>query len=327
LDVVSYVRRLLTAWLLAVAAGVSPLGVGAALADPRADFDWTPKPAVAGSPVTLISTSTSEDEPIAETRWRLDGKRACRGSATCIATAPAPGQWEVEVEVEDSDGDQDSMDKTIPVVAAPPPNQAPAAAFAALPSSPFVGEAVTFVSYSHDPDGRISGQAWDTDGDGAFDDATGPIATRTFAVPGQKTVTLRVVDDRGAASTQSFAVLVRRRLLSPFPSVRLAGTVTPTGTRIRLLSIRAPKGARALVRCRGEGCPLGRAAKVVRRVPARLRVAERVMPPGVVLEVLVRRGYRIGKFTRFEFRRGHPPRRTDGCLWPGTTRMAPCPAA
>jgi PKD domain len=323
---VSYVRRLLTAWLLAVGAAVSPLGVGAALADPAADFDWTPKPVVAGSPVTLISTSTSEDEPIAGTRWRLAGERACEGSTTCIATAPAPGRWEVEVEVEDSDGDQDSMEKTIPVVAAPPRNEAPAAAFAALPASPFVGEAVTFVSYSHDSDGRITGQAWDTDGDGAFDDATGPIATKTFSLPGQKTVTLRVVDDRGAAATQSFAVLVRERLLSPFPSVRLAGSVTPVGTSIRLLSIRAPRGARALVRCRGEGCPLRRAAMVVRRAPARLRAAERVMPPGVVLEVLVRRGYRIGKFTRFKFRRGHPPRRTDGCLWPGTTRMAPCPA-
>jgi hypothetical protein len=298
------------------------------VADPAADFDWTPKPVVAGAPVSLISTSTPDDAPIARTRWRLDGERSCEGSTTCVATAPAPGEWELELEVEESDGDQDSTEKTIPVLAAPPRNEAPTAAFAALPSSPRVGEAVMFVSYSEDRDGRITGQAWDTDGDGEFDDATGPVATRTFSLPGWKTVTLRVVDDRGAAATRSFVVVVRERLLSPFPIVRLAGTVTPAGTSsVRLLWVRAPRGARVLVRCRGEGCPVKRAETVVRGPPVRLRAVERVMPPGVVLDVLVRSGDSIGRFTRFRFRRGHPPRRTDGCLWPGTTRMAPCPPA
>ena len=276
--------------------------------------------------MSLTSTSTPDDGPIAMTRWRIDGERTCEGSTTCVVKAPAPGEWEVELEVEDSDGDRASAEKRIPVLAAPPRNEAPTAAFAALPTSPVVGEPVMFVSYSEDPDGRITGQAWDTDGDGGFDDATGPIASRTFALPGPKTITLRVTDDRGAAVTRSFSVLVHERLLSPFPIVRLAGTVTPRGTRVRLLSVRAPKGARALVRCRGQGCPVKRAETVVRGAPVRLRAMERVMRPGVVLDVLVRRGDSIGKFTRFRFRRSHRPRRTDGCLWPGTTRMAPCPA-
>jgi hypothetical protein len=331
---VSHVRRPLTACLLAVGAAVSPLGVGPALADPTADFGWTPKPVVAGAPVTLISTSTPDDAPIAMARWTLDGRDICEGSATCITTLPAPGEWEVELEVEDSGGDRDSTTKTIPVLAGPPPNEAPTAAFAVLPASPVVGEGVRFVSYSSDRDGRITGQAWDTDGDGVFDDATGPIATRTFSQPGQRTITLRVIDDRGAVSTRSFAVLVHERLLSPFPRllspfpiVRLSGTVTHRGTNIRLLSVRAPRGARVLVRCRGKRCPVRRVEKVVRGARVRLRAVERVMPPGVVLDVLVRRGDSIGKFTRFRFRRSHRPRRTDGCLWPGTTRMAPCPAA
>jgi hypothetical protein len=45
----------------------------------------------------------------------------------------------------------------------------------------------------------------------------------------------------------------------------------------------------------------------------------------VVLEVLVHRGDRIGKYTRFKLRRNRRPHRADGCLWPGTSRMAPCP--
>jgi hypothetical protein len=117
----------------------------------------------------------------------------------------------------------------------------------------------------------------------------------------------------------------RPRLLSPFPVVTVGGTVTEDGTSIDLLTVRAPRGARVLVRCRGEACPLTRVSRVVRRAQLRLKSAERLMPAGVVLEVLVRRGDRIGKFTRLKMRRDRRPRRTDGCVWPGTAEMAPCP--
>jgi PKD domain len=215
-----------------------------------------------------------------------------------------------------------------------------------------VGEEVTFVSYSDDRDGRITAHAWDMNGDGIFDDATGALATRSFWAPGERTVTLRVTDDKGAFSTLSLTIVVREEpaaratspsppstrqpvtgptrlptLLSPFPIVRLVGTVTPTGTRIRLLAVRAPRGAQALVRCRGRGCPFRRAEKRVGRVPLRFAALERLVPAHVVLEVLVRRGDRIGKYTRIKFRRNRLPQRTDGCLWPGTSRMAPCPEA
>jgi hypothetical protein len=118
------------------------------------------------------------------------------------------------------------------------------------------------------------------------------------------------------------------RLLSPFPIVRMVGSATEVGTRIRLLSVRAPKGARALVRCRGRGCPVKRAEKLIGRAPVRFAAFESLMPAQVVLEVLVHRGDSIGKYTRFKLRRNRRlPRRVDGCLWPGTTRMAPCPEA
>ena len=213
-------------------------------------------------------------------------------------------------------------------------------------------EEVTFVSYSDDRDGQITEQAWDLNGDGIFNDAAGPFATRRFSVPGQRTVTLRVTDDKGAASTLSLTISVRERplagatapsppplrqpligptplprILSPFPMVRLVGSVSELGTEVRLLAVRAPKGARALVRCLGRGCPLKRATKVVGRDPVRFAGFKSLMPAGVVLEVLVRRGDSIGKFTRFKLRQNRRPQRADGCLWPGTTRMAPCPGA
>ena len=269
-------------------------------------------------------------------------------TSTCTATAPGPGSWTVGLGVVDGAGEDGSQTKVIAEQAPPaPPNEPPAAAVAALPASPSVGEEVTFVSYSQDRDGTIGQQAWDLDGNGAFDDASGPIATRRFAAPGQKTIALRVTDNSGAASTWSVIITVkargraappgrrhqrrsvagpfRRRTLSPFPIVRLAGSVAEGGTGIDLLAVRAPRGSRVLVRCRGQGCPMNRIEKVVRRPPLRLNAAEQVMPAGVVLEVLVRRGDRIGKFTRFRFRHNRRPRRIDGCLWPGTAQMAPCP--
>jgi PKD domain len=214
-----------------------------------------------------------------------------------------------------------------------------------------VGEEVTFVSYSDDRDGHIAEQAWDLNGDGVFDDATGPLVTRRFSTPGQRTATLRVTDDGGATSTLSVTLTVREQapsgatapsplpvkqpfiapkplppMLSPFPIVRLVGSVTEVGTQIDLLTVRAPKGARATVRCRGRGCPVSRRAKkVVGRAPVRFDAFKRVLPAGVVLEVLVDRGGSIGKFTRFKLRQNRRPQRVDGCLWPHNTRMAPCP--
>jgi hypothetical protein len=151
---------------------------------------------------------------------------------------------------------------------------------------------------------------------------TPPPLTKLPSSTGVGNVTLPATGNPSARPPSNSA---RLRLLSPFPVVRLVGDVRRFGTRIRLLSVRAPKGARVLVRCRGRGCPVRRAKRVVRRTPTRLKGVERFMPAGVVLEVLVRRGDRIGKFTRFKFRQNRRPRRGDGCLLPGTRRMARCP--
>jgi PKD domain len=375
------IRLLVTACLATVGAVMSPVGGAVALAQPIADFDWAPKPVVAGTTVTLVSTSTPADAniPITKIDWDLDGDREFEtrtptGTNAVTVPAPAPGTWTVTVRVEDAAGQGDRATKQISVQAPPPPppppdpppppppdpppppspsaNQPPNAAFAGLPASPLVGEEVTFVSYSEDRDGHITNQAWDLNGDGNFDDATGPLVTRRFSVPGARTVTLRVTDDQGAASTLSLTISVQEqppaaatgastppslqpvvgpaalpRMLSPFPIVRLVGSVTAVGTEIHVLSVRAPKGAHVLVRCLGRGCPIKHAKKVVGGGPVRFGALKRLMPAGVVLEVLVHRGDSIGKYTRYKLRRNRRPHRADGCLWPGTTRMAPCPGA
>ena len=46
-------------------------------------------------------------------------------------------------------------------------------------------------------------------------------------------------------------------LMQPFPVVRIAGTETVSGVKLRLLKVQqTPAGARITVRCKGRGCPI-----------------------------------------------------------------------
>jgi PKD repeat protein len=351
-------RFLVLGGLTTVAALVSLIGAGAASAAPTPSFT-APDNVVAGTEVVFQSTSTPDGAtPIDTYSWDFAGQGTCN-TETCTVTAPPVGMiWTVTLTVGDINGTASHSQPiyVAPAPPEPPQNQLPTAAFAALPGSPQVGDEVTFVSYSRDPDGSIADEQWDLNGDGDFPDASGPIATRKFSTAGQKRITLRVTDNQGATNDLSLTLQVRERsneqssgsqaypenatesaappligptplpsLLSPFPIVRLAGGVTSSGPHIDLLTVRAPSGARALVRCHGRGCPSKRTEKVVGRKPLRFRAFEGATRKGVVLEVLVRGGDRIGKFTRFKFRRTRRPLRTDGCLWPRTSQMAPCP--
>ena len=115
------------------------------------------------------------------------------------------------------------------------------------------------------------------------------------------------------------------RLLSPFPTVVVAGVVSGIG-RVRLteFTIRGPRGVVARIRCRGRGCPFRRARVRLRGRRTRVRRLERVLRPGVVIEVrITRRGY-IGKYSRFRIRRGRAPARIDRCLRPGARRPTRC---
>jgi hypothetical protein len=218
------------------------------------------------------------------------------------------------------------------------PNERPDATFVALPDEPVAGQMVSFVSYACDPDGRLREQAWDLDGDGIFDDSSGPSASRTFA-SGSRTIGLRVVDNEGQvairrrtldiAPGQPDYVLPRARripLLSPFPIVRAAGSVSFAGVRFRRLTVRAPICSRVTVRCRGEDCPIRRSTRIMGRKAVRFRAFERILAPGTVLEVLVRKRDRIGKYTRFLVREGRPPARQDLCLRFDANRGTRCPS-
>jgi PKD repeat protein len=75
---------------------------------------------------------------------------------------------------------------------------APVASFTVDPPSGTVPLTVLLTSTSS---GDIDSQAWDLDGDGVFDDATGPTATQTFTDAGDHTVALSVTGPGGTSMT------------------------------------------------------------------------------------------------------------------------------
>jgi hypothetical protein len=89
-----------------------------------------------------------------------------------------------------------------------------------MSANPTSGPAPLTVSFSgsgsSDPDpGTTLTYAWDLDDDGAFDDATGPIASWTYQ-NGVYTPALRVTDNQGASDTDSVTIT--------------AGNTSPTAT-------------------------------------------------------------------------------------------------
>jgi len=121
-------------------------------------------------------------------------------------------------------------------------------------------------------------------------------------------------------------------VMTPFPLVRLAGLIYPKSVRVRVLSVRAPVGARISVRCRGRSCPVRSTVRLVRAKGTRTavtmafrRLQNRRLASGTRLEVRVTSAGRIGKYTSFRFRSGAAPRRVDRCLVPGRSAPAPCP--
>lgn len=114
------------------------------------------------------------------------------------------------------------------------------------------------------------------------------------------------------------------RMMRPRPVVRIRGWLTPSGARVTLLTVRAPRGARVKVRCFGASCPRrhwARTTSLLHLVPF-----ERRLRAGTRLVISVtKRGY-IGKRTVLELRRGRQPRRVDRCLYPGSTRARRCPS-
>jgi hypothetical protein len=116
-------------------------------------------------------------------------------------------------------------------------------------------------------------------------------------------------------------------MLAPFPVVRLRGSLSRSGARINLFTVRVPGHVVVRVRCRGSSCPVRRIVRhASTRRTIRLKRLERHLRAGTRLEVKVTGAGRIGKWSTIVIRRGAAPRRADRCAFPDAGAPAPCPA-
>jgi len=252
-----------------------------------------------------------------------------------------PGTYTAQATQRDQAGNTGSSAPVTFTLAEPPAAPPPVASFKWFPQTPRTDESVSLVSSSTDPASPITGFEWALSSNGAFV-AGKPVLTTSFATPGGHVVRLRVTDAAGRSSiaTQTVPVIARRRILmQPFPIVRIAGSVTPRGARLRLLTVQAPLGARVTVACRGPGCKtksVSRLATVSSKgknnrpagaVLLSFHRFERQLGAGAILKVLVSKPGEIGKYTSFVIRRHKLPVRKDACLATPRSKPMPCPTS
>ncbi len=315
-----------------------------------ADFTITPLAPLTAEEVTLRATSTvtGDGNAIVSESWDLDGDGVFgdQTGPTAATSFARAGSYAVALLVQDAGGRTSQATRTVTVA-----NRPPTAAFSFAPAAPAAGETVTLTSHSGDPEGPVT-EAWDLDGDGTFDDATGPVATTSFAA-GAHVVGLQVVDGDRAQDVATQAVTVAAppagaavavpppalvALLTPFALVRIVGAAEADGTDIRLITITGPPGASVVLRCRSRSCPFSRRVQPLAGAPRgsgprgtrTLRVvtfAGGPLTPGAWIQVFVIDPQRTGKYTRFIMRRRRPPARIDRCAAPGREIVVTCPGA
>jgi PKD repeat protein len=159
--------------------------------------------------VTFQAGGTDPDGSIVSAVWDLDGDNSFETAGvgmTATRSFLKKGSYTVRVRVADNLGLTATATMVVTVA-----NRLPVATFTHVPGSPNPREPVTMTSTSTDLDGTISKIEWDTDNDGAFDDGTGPIASRTFTTSGNKAVRLRVTDNDGAETIGSQTIVVGNR--------------------------------------------------------------------------------------------------------------------
>jgi hypothetical protein len=273
---------------------------------------------------------------------------SCSGAATYAPAAPLPeGRYTFWVRARDSadnlaissrDFTVDTTPPTLSITFGPTGTTGDS-----TPLFQFTAEAEATVACSIDQ------------GTPAFGPCTGAAAHAAGAplADGSYTFRVRATDRAGnqRIATRAFTVSTAPRpdppppvttppapqLLSPFPLVRISGTLTTSGVRIRLLTVRAAPGTLVRVTVR-PACARGRRASrrcrarqvsgtVGRRAVIGFRGLARSYRSGTVIVVRAWRADRIGKYTRFTIVRGKAPRRVDQCLMPGATRGSRCPSS
>ena len=156
--------------------------------------------AVTGSSVAVDgSASADADGQVASYAWTY-GDGSTGTGVTDTHTYASPGTYTITLTVSDDDGATAQAVKDVTILAA---NQLPTASFSASNTADLT--AAVDATASSDPDGSITGYAWNF-GDGLT--GTGVTATHAYAAPGTYTVTLTVTDNRGGTDTTNRSLAV-----------------------------------------------------------------------------------------------------------------------
>ena len=184
---------------------------------PTAAFGVNTTAADTGTPITFTSSSTDPDGTVAPDahEWDFDNNGTTDATGSTVNHSFADnGTPTVTLRVTDNDGGTASATRSVTIR-----NRAPSAAFTVSPDAPVTGDPVQLTSTAADSDGSVTEQRWDLDGDGAYDDATGPEVSTVFAEVGPHTVGLEVTDDDLAVSAPSTRTIeVAARPPAPPPS-------------------------------------------------------------------------------------------------------------
>jgi PKD repeat protein len=351
-----------------VTTGFRRVDVSPSSIPPRASFSASPSRPAPGQTVSLESRSSDRNDDIVEESWDLNGDGQYGDAVGRIAqtTFGAGGDYQVGLRVTDGDGHVEVETKTIKVVVGPvasftfaprTPITGEKVTFTSLARD---GDGkIRRWRWDLDGDGKTDDGKKETatrtyDKPGSYtvalevEDDDGSKATTfqtlqvylpgTVPAPAPPLPPPPPVDGTRAGGGDAIptpppppppAPAARRlRALSPFPVVRIRGQILRRSTRIEVLSVSGPQGAKVQVRCRGRGCPRRVLRTKVRKARGaeRIRQFERTLPAGVVLEITVTKGNRIGKYTKFVIRGRLAPVRRDLCVGPVSIRPVACPA-
>jgi large repetitive protein len=245
-----------------------------------------------------------------------------------------PGSYAAQATQSDLAGNTGSSAPVSFTIAAPAAAPPPSASFTWFPRAPRTAEPVSLVSSSTDPLSPIVGFAWAFSSSGPLAPGN-PVLITAFANAGAHVVRLRVTDAEGRSSIATQTISVAGpplTLMQPFPIVRIAGSLTSRGAKVKLLTVQAPVAARVTIRCRGRGCRTASetrtasASSTSKQKPGAVLLSfhrfERSYRAGTVLTILVAKPGQIGKYTSFSIRRHKLPVRTDSCLAANSTPVA-----
>jgi Bacterial Ig domain/PKD domain len=212
--------------------------------------------------ITLTANDHDPDGTIAGRAWTLDGDPVGTGAKTLTLTFNGIGPHVVTLDVTDDDGaPADTAYRTIMVVDRPP------SASITGPATGSLGVPVALTGTATDLDGAdtLADLAWDTDGDGQFDDATGTTAAPVYSTPGARTIRFQVTDDDGKIATAAKTVTIAG------PST-VAPAFDTTPPHLTL----AAAGGRTLARALAKGLKLTLTSSEPATVRIRLTVPKRM---------------------------------------------------